>query len=73
MIDDGSVGRYEVVEPRRGNRHWPDDVKARIVAESLEPGVRVVDVARRHGVIAERGSTSAYRHWPTRSVLAQQR
>jgi transposase len=27
-------------------------VKARIVAESLEPGVRVVDVARRHGVVA---------------------
>jgi transposase len=52
MMDDGFVGRYEVVEPRRGNRRWPDDVKARIVAESLEPGVRVVDVARRHGVVA---------------------
>ena len=52
MAEDGFVGRYEVVEPRRGNRRWPDDVKARIVAESLEPGVRVVDVARRHGVIA---------------------
>ncbi|MBB4245543.1 transposase-like protein [Rhizobium tropici] len=52
MMDDGFVGRYEVVEPRRGNRRSPDDVKARIVAESLEPGVRVVDVARRHGVIA---------------------
>ena len=51
-MDDGFVGRYEVVEPRRGNRRWPDDVKARIVAESLEPGVRVADVARRHGVIA---------------------
>ncbi|EPX9596798.1 IS66-like element accessory protein TnpA [Pseudomonas aeruginosa] len=52
MMDDGFVGRYEVVEPRRGNRRWPDDVKARIVAESLEPGARVVDVARRHGVVA---------------------
>jgi transposase len=51
MADDGFVGRYEVVEPRRGNRRWPDDVKARIVAESFEPGVRVVDVARRLGVI----------------------
>lgn len=51
-MDDGFVGRYEVVEPRRGNRRWPDDVKARIVEESLEPGARVVDVARRHGVIA---------------------
>lgn len=52
MARDGFVGRYEVVEPRRGNRRWPDDMKARIVAESLEPGVRVVDVARRHGVVA---------------------
>lgn len=50
-MDDRFVGRYKVVEPRRGNRRWSDDVKARIVAESLEPGVRVVNVARRHGVI----------------------
>lgn len=52
MADDGFVGRYEVVEPRRGNRRWPDDMKARIVAESFEPGVRVADVARRHDVVA---------------------
>ena len=49
---DGFVGRCEVVEPRRGNRRWPDDLKARIVAESFQPGARVVDVARRHGMIA---------------------
>ena len=49
---DGFVGRCEVVEPRRGNRRWPLDVKARIVAESFQPGMRVVDVARRHGVVA---------------------
>jgi transposase len=42
----------EVVEARRGNRRWPNDLKARIVAESLQPGARVIDVARRHDVIA---------------------
>ena len=54
MADDGDgfVGRCEVVEPRRGNRRWPLDLKGRIVAESFQPGVRVVDVARRHGVVA---------------------
>lgn len=49
---DGFVGRCDVVEPRRRNRRWPDDVKARIVAESLQPDVRVVDVARRHDMQA---------------------
>lgn len=51
MAKDGFFGRYDVVEPRRGNRRWTDDVEARIVAESLEPGVRLADVARRHNVV----------------------
>ena len=48
---DGFVGRCDVVEARRGNRRWPDHVKARIVAESFQPGARVVDVARRHDLV----------------------
>ena len=48
---DGFVGRCDVVEPRRGNRRWPDHMKARIVAESFQPGARVVDVARRHDLV----------------------
>jgi transposase len=68
MAEDGFVGRYDVVEPRRGNRRWPDDVKARIVAESFEPGVRVVDVARRHDVIANQ--LSSWRRQARDGVLA---
>jgi hypothetical protein len=48
---DGFIWRFEMVEYRRGNRRWPHGLKARIVAESLQPSVRVVDVARRHGAL----------------------
>jgi transposase len=42
--------RLEVMEGPTGRRRWPDDVKARIVAETFAPGIRVADVARRHGL-----------------------
>lgn len=47
---EGFDGRIEVVRRTRGYRRWPEHVKAQIVAESLQPGVRVADVARRHGL-----------------------
>lgn len=70
MLDagDGFVGRCEVVEPRRKHRRWPDDVKARIVAESLQPGVRVVDVARRHDMQAHH--LSEWRRQARQGLLA---
>ncbi|MBY5427046.1 IS66-like element accessory protein TnpA [Rhizobium leguminosarum] len=46
----------EVLTTRRGrretHRHWPDEVKARIVSESLRPGVTVNEVADRYGMKA---------------------
>ncbi|KRB49294.1 transposase [Rhizobium sp. Root708] len=46
----------EVLTTRRGrretHRQWSDEVKARIVSESLRPGVTVNEVAERHGLKA---------------------
>ena len=40
-----------IMEPG-GRRRWPDEVKARIVAETLKPGASVNGVAKRHGIRA---------------------
>jgi transposase len=45
-----NIGRLEVLDGPTGRRTWPDEVKAAIVAESFEPGVKVSAVARRHGL-----------------------
>jgi transposase len=42
------VRRLEVINGALGRRRWDGDAKARIVAESLAPGVVISEVARRH-------------------------
>ena len=54
-MDDHSDDMRRPLSPRievyagTSRKRWPDDVKAQIAAESLEPGAVVTDVARRHG------------------------
>ena len=54
-LDDHSDVIRRPLSPRievfagAGRKRWPDNLKAQIAAESLEPGAIVTDVARRHG------------------------
>ncbi len=42
------VSRIEVLDGPTDRRRWPDDLKARIVAESFAPGARVCDGAEKY-------------------------
>ncbi len=67
-VGDGFEGHIEIVRRTRGYRRWPEDVKARIVAESFQPGVRVADVARRHGLASHQ--LSDWRRQARQGLLA---
>ena len=47
------VRRLEVINGALGRRRWSPEAKARIVAESLAPGVVVSEVARRHDLLPQ--------------------
>jgi transposase len=46
--EDGSYRRVELISGRLRRRSWSSSEKAKIVAESMEPGASVTAVARRH-------------------------
>jgi len=46
----GFVGRVDFRRSRSGHRLWSKEQKGRIVRESLAPGARVADVARKYGL-----------------------
>ncbi|TKA94279.1 transposase [Cereibacter changlensis] len=57
--EDGDYRRIEVITGKRRRRNWTAEEKARIVAESAEPGASISDVARRWGV--NRGLLTVWR------------
>lgn len=63
----GFAGRLEVVRGPSGRQRWPDDIKARVVADSFRRGARVADVARAHG--ATRGQVYQWRMLARRGLL----
>src|SRR6202022_2503840 len=58
--EGGSYRRIELITGERRRRRWTAEEKARIVAESLEEGANISEVARRNGVV--RGLLTVWRH-----------
>jgi transposase len=50
VVSSPGSGRVDIRTGVGRRRRWTRAEKARIVAESLEPGARVSEVARRHGL-----------------------
>jgi transposase len=62
------VRRLEVITGALGRRRWSAEAKARIVAESLAPGVVISEVARRHDLRPQQ--LFAWRHQVRQGRLA---
>jgi transposase len=64
--------RIEVITGVERRRRWSEEDKARIVAESLKPGVIVAEVARRYGLHPNQlyGWRSAFGVQPAKSGQA---
>jgi transposase len=61
--------RIEVITGQERRRRWSPEEKAKIMAESLEPGMKVAAVARRHGV--SRGLLHSWRRDARDSSLSE--
>lgn len=62
----GDFRRVEVITGTARRRTWSSREKARLVAESVEPGARVSEIARRNGVSP--GQLFTWRREATRSA-----
>ena len=62
------VRRLEVITGALGRRRWSTEAKARIVAESLAPGVVISEVARRYDLRPQQ--LFAWRHLARQGRLA---
>jgi transposase len=49
----GFFGRMDFRRSRSGNRLWSKELRGRIMRESLAPGARVADVARKYVICAQ--------------------
>ena len=64
----GDFRRVEVITGTARRRTWSSHEKARLVAESLEPGASVSEIARRHGI--NRGQLFTWRREAMRNAGA---
>ena len=49
-LEPERVRRFEVINGAGGRRRWSADDRARILEETIQPGAKVSEVARRHGL-----------------------
>ena len=50
LASDELSGYLDVGFQHKGNRHWPDDIKAKIVEQTYQPGCSVPEIAQLYGV-----------------------
>ncbi|HVZ17060.1 MAG TPA: transposase [Terriglobales bacterium] len=62
----GRPQRIEVITRGERRRRWPIEAKRKVVAESLEPGVRPSEVMQKHGITSSQ--LYAWRQQLTRRV-----